>query len=39
MSVKWRKVIQKSSILEVPWTGLANSLDIGDEGKRKIRHS
>lgn len=38
MSVRCRKVVQKSFILEVPWTRLANRLAVGDEGKGEIGH-
>lgn len=37
MSVRWKKVVQNGSILEVPWTRLVDALDVGDEGKGEIR--
>lgn len=37
MSVRWKKVVQNGSILELPWTRLVDALDVGDEGKGEIR--
>lgn len=37
ISMRWRKLIMNSSILETPWTRLADRLKGGDEGKGDIR--